>query len=75
MTVRPTRSLNLLIFVNESDGDLVFKLDMGATVATQGLTLVIDGEEFILKDADRIKGDKTQWKWLNRSLILTSKLK
>ena len=54
---------------------MIFKLDTGATVATQGLTLVIDGEEFILKDADRIKGDKTQWKWLNRSLILTSKLK
>ena len=59
-------------FVNESDGDLIFKLDMGATVATQGLTLVIDNVQFILKDADRIKGDKTQWKWLNRSLSWTA---
>ena len=51
-------------FVSESDGDLIFKLDTGATAATQGLTLVIDDEQFVLKEADRINGSKTQWKWL-----------
>ena len=47
------------------DGGLTFRLDTGATAATQGLTLVIDGEAFVLKEADRINGAKTQWKWNN----------
>ena len=55
-------------FVNESDGDLIFRLDTGATAATQGLTLVIDGTPFVLNEADRINGSKTQWKWLNINL-------
>ncbi len=50
------------------DGGLTFRLDTGATAATQGLTLVIDGEEFVLKEADRINGAKTQWKWNNTTL-------
>ncbi len=45
------------------NGVLTFRLDTGATAATQGLTLVIDGEEFVLKEADQINGAKTQWKW------------
>ena len=31
------------------NGVLTFRLNTGATAATQGLTLVIDGEEFVLK--------------------------
>ena len=58
-------------FVSESDGDLIFKLDTGATAATQGLTLVIDAEEFVLKAADRINNSKTQWKWNNSGLSWT----
>ena len=54
------------------DGVLTFRLDMSATAATQGLTLVIDGGEFILKDADRINGGKTQWKWTNTTLGWTA---
>ena len=38
------------------NGVLTFKLNTGATAATQGLTLVIDGEEFVLKEADQING-------------------
>ena len=55
-------------FVNESDGDLIFRLDTGATAATQGLTLVIDGTPFVLNEADRINTGKTQWKWFNTNL-------
>ena len=54
------------------DGVLTFRLDTGATAATQGLTLVIDGEEFVLKEADRINGAKTQWKWNNTTLSWTA---
>ena len=54
------------------DGVLTFRLDTGATAATQGLTLVIDGEEFVLKEADRINGGKTQWKWNNTTLSWTA---
>ena len=36
------------------DGVLTFRLDMSATAATQGLTLVIDDEAFVLKEADQI---------------------
>ena len=54
------------------DGGLTFRLDTGATAATQGLTLVIDGEEFVLKEADRINGAKTQWKWNNTTLSWTA---
>ena len=54
------------------DGVLTFRLDMSATAATQGLTLVIDGEEFVLKEADQINGGKTQWKWNNTTLGWTA---
>ena len=54
------------------DGVLTFRLDTGATAATQGLTLVIDGEEFVLKEADRINGAKTQWKWNSTTLGWTA---
>ena len=54
------------------DGVLTFRLDTGATAATQGLTLVIDGEEFVLMEADRINGGKTQWKWNNTTLSWTA---
>ena len=54
------------------DGVLTFRLDTGATAATQGLTLVIDSEEFVLKEADRINGAKTQWKWNNTTLGWTA---
>ena len=54
------------------DGVLTFRLDTGATAATQGLTLVIDSEEFVLKEADRINGAKTQWKWNNTTLSWTA---
>ena len=54
------------------DGVLTFRLDTGATAATQGLTLVIDSEEFVLKEADRINGGKTQWKWNNTTLGWTA---
>ena len=54
------------------DGVLTFRLDTGATAATQGLTLVIDGEEFVLKEADQINGGKTQWKWNNTTLGWTA---
>ena len=54
------------------DGVLTFRLDTGATAATQGLTLVIDSEEFVLKEADRINGGKTQWKWNNTTLSWTA---
>ena len=54
------------------DGVLLFRLDTGATAATQGLTLVIDSEEFVLKEADRINGGKTQWKWNNTTLSWTA---
>ena len=54
------------------NGVLTFRLDTGATAATQGLTLVIDGEEFVLKEADRINGAKTQWKWNNTTLGWTA---
>ena len=50
------------------NGVLTFRLDTGATAATQGLTLVIDGEEFVLKEADQINGAKTQWKWNSTTL-------
>ena len=50
------------------DGVLTFKLDMSATAATLGLTLVIDGEGFVLKEANQINGGKTQWKWTNTTL-------
>ena len=54
------------------DGVLTFRLDMSATAATQGLTLVIDGEEFVLKEANQINGGKTQWKWTNTTLGWTA---
>ena len=54
------------------DGVLTFRLDTGATAATQGLTLVIDSEEFVLMEADRINGGKTQWKWNNTTLSWTA---
>ena len=54
------------------DGVLTFRLDTGATAATQGLTLVIDGEEFVLKEADQINGGKTQWKWNSTTLGWTA---
>ena len=50
------------------NGVLTFRLNTGATAATQGLTLVIDSEEFILKEANQINGAKTQWKWNNTTL-------
>ena len=54
------------------DGVLTFRLNTGATAATQGLTLVIDGEEFVLKEANQINGGKTQWKWNNTTLGWTA---
>ena len=45
---------------------------MSATAATQGLTLVIDGEGFVLKEANQINGGKTQWKWTNTTLGWTA---
>ena len=54
------------------DGVLTFRLDTGATAATQGLTLVIDGAAFVLKEADQINGGKTQWKWNNTTLGWTA---
>ena len=54
------------------NGVLTFRLDTGATAATQGLTLVIDGEEFVLKEADQINGAKTQWKWNSTTLGWTA---
>ena len=54
------------------DGVLTFRLDTGATAATQGLTLVIDGEGFVLKQANQINGGKTQWKWTNTTLGWTA---
>ena len=54
------------------NGVLTFRLDTGATAATQGLTLVIDSEAFVLKEADRINGAKTQWKWNNTTLSWTA---
>ena len=54
------------------NGVLTFRLDTGATAATQGLTLVIDGEEFVLKEADQINGGKTQWKWNSTTLGWTA---
>ena len=54
------------------DGVLTFRLDTGATAATQGLTLVIDDEAFVLKEADQINGGKTQWKWTNTTLSWTA---
>ena len=54
------------------DGVLTFRLDTGATAATQGLTLVIDSAAFVLKEADRINGGKTQWKWNNTTLSWTA---
>ena len=54
------------------NGVLTFKLNTGATAATQGLTLVIDGEEFVLKEADQINGAKTQWKWNSTTLGWTA---
>ena len=50
------------------NGVLTFRLNTGATAATQGLTLVIDSEEFVLKEANQINGAKTQWKWNNTTL-------
>ena len=54
------------------NGVLTFRLNTGATAATQGLTLVIDSEAFVLKEADRINGAKTQWKWNNTTLSWTA---
>ena len=54
------------------DGVLIFRLDMSATVATQGLTLVIDDEQLPLMEADRLNGGKTQWKWNNTTLSWTA---
>ena len=54
------------------NGVLTFRLDTGATAATQGLTLVIDSEEFVLKEADQINGAKTQWKWNSTTLGWTA---
>ena len=54
------------------NGVLTFRLNTGATAATQGLTLVIDGEEFVLKEADQINGAKTQWKWNSTTLGWTA---
>ena len=51
---------------------MTFRLDMRATAATQGLTLVIDGEGFVLKEANQINGGKTQWKWTNTTLGWTA---
>ena len=33
---------------------------------------MIDSEEFVLKEADRINGGKTQWKWNNTTLSWTA---
>ena len=33
---------------------------------------MIDGEEFVLKEADQINGAKTQWKWNNTTLSWTA---
>ena len=54
------------------NGVLTFRLDTGATAATQGLTLVIDSEEFVLKEANQINGAKTQWKWNSTTLGWTA---
>ena len=54
------------------NGVLTFRLNTGATAATQGLTLVIDSEEFVLKEADQINGAKTQWKWNSTTLGWTA---
>ena len=54
------------------NGVLTFKLNTGATAATQSLTLVIDGAEFVLKEADQINGAKTQWKWNSTTLGWTA---
>ena len=54
------------------NGVLTFRLNTGATAATQGLTLVIDSEEFVLKEANQINGAKTQWKWNNTTLSWTA---
>ncbi len=54
------------------NGGLTFKLNTGATAATQGLTLVIDSEEFVLKEANQINGAKTQWKWNSTTLGWTA---
>ena len=54
------------------NGVLTFRLNTGATAATQGLTLVIDGDEFVLKEADQINGAKTQWKWNSTTLGWTA---
>ena len=54
------------------NGVLTFRLNTGATAATQGLTLVIDGAAFVLKEADQINGGKTQWKWNNTTLGWTA---
>ena len=54
------------------NGVLTFKLNTGATAATQGLTLVIDSEEFVLKEANQINGAKTQWKWNSTTLGWTA---
>ena len=54
------------------NGVLTFRLNTGATAATQGLTLVIDSEEFVLKEANQINGAKTQWKWNNTTLGWTA---
>ena len=51
---------------------MTFRLDMSATAATQGLTLVIDDEQWPLMEADRINGGKTQWKWNNTTLSWTA---
>ena len=54
------------------NGVLTFRLNTGATAATQGLTLVIDSEEFVLKEANQINGAKTQWKWNSTTLGWTA---
>ena len=54
------------------NGVLTLRLDTVATAATQGLTLVIEGEEFVLEEADQINGAKTQWRWNNTTLGWTA---
>ena len=52
---------------SKSDGKFIFQLNNGA-IALQGLTLVIDGVDYLLGDATIVANNNKKWTWANLNL-------
>ena len=52
---------------SKSDGKFIFQLNNGA-IALQGLTLVIDGADYLLGDATIVANNNRKWTWANLNL-------